>query len=145
MIVDVCKFCGTVRRVLLPGGSIFYGQQGAIQKTMAFVWAVWLLFGPDEYHLHAFVDRVVCWTTDFGVEVHSIETPDCITAFLAWIGGTALSAVAPRVRHGTRLFKRAMRIQGWSHCFGNMMRRVASSYQFWQEVLECLRHVCRFF
>jgi len=145
MLVDVCKRDRTVRRVCLPGGSIYYGMQDSIMKTMVFVWATWLCFGPDEFHMKYFIDHCVCWTTDFGVEVHSIEVPNCLAAFMAWVAGKALSDCAVLVKFSQRLFFRSLRIQGWSHCYGNIMKRVAKSYLWWPEVLEHCRHLCRFF
>ena len=40
-IADVNKRGGSRRRVTLPGGSVYYGMQGATRKTNSFLWAVW--------------------------------------------------------------------------------------------------------
>ena len=128
MVVDVCKTNGSLRRVILPGGSVAYGLQDAICKVMVFLWAVWLCFGPDLHLLRYFVDHVVCWTTDFGVESHSVEHPDCLTAFLYWVGGRNLQDCRQFVDWTSRLFKRSIRISGWNHSMGNVMKRVAKSY-----------------
>lgn len=98
MIVDVCKRNGKTRRVILPGATIFFSMQDAIMKVIAFVWAAWLLFGPDLFHFEFFINSCVCWCTDGGVEVHGIEVPDCMHAFLKWLGGTPLSDCAVLVR-----------------------------------------------
>ena len=51
MLVDVIKKVAPRRRVILPCGSVFYGAQDSVAKTMVFVWAVWLVFGPDLKHM----------------------------------------------------------------------------------------------
>ena len=145
MVVDICRADESVRRVWLPGGSIFYGQQNAICKVMCFLWSCFLVFGPELRHLRYFCDRVVCWTTDGGVESKCIELPDCLDAFFAWIGGRALDDCARLVHFGRRLFWRSMRILGWNHGFGNIALRVAKSYMWWPEILTHIQHLCKFF
>ena len=145
MLTDVVKTDGSIRRTILPGGSVFYGSQCAISKIMVFLWAAWLLFGPTLADMQYFVEHVVCWTTDLGVEACSIELPDCSLAFLAWVAGKALEECRPLVNHTRRLFYRSLRIAGWSHVVGNIMKQVAKSYFGWPEVLEAIRNLTRFF
>ena len=90
-------------------------------------------------------DHLRCWCTDGGVESKSIEIPDCLEAFLCWIAGRALADCAHLVKWGHRLFKGGLRILGWNHVLGNIMKRVAKSYRWWPEVLENIRLLCRFF
>jgi hypothetical protein len=87
MVVDIVHKTGDVRRVVLPGGSLTYGNCDAVAKTMVFLWSSWLVFGPDERHLRYFCDHVYSWTTDFGVETHCVGIPDCLVVF--WHGLTA--------------------------------------------------------
>jgi len=145
MVADVIRKDKTMRRVWLPGGSIFYGLQDAVNKTMCFVWAAWLVFGPSLKYMQYFCSHVACWTTDFGVERHSVEIPDCLEAFFAWIGGRALEDCARLVNFSRRLFFRSLRIGGWNHGFSNIMLRIAKLYKWWPEVLDHIRNVCRFF
>ena len=70
--------------------------------------------------------------------------PDCLDAFLAWLGGRALRDCAILVNFNKRLFFRCLRIVGWNHSLGNIMKRVAQSDADWPEVLTHLRHVCTF-
>jgi len=55
MLVDVMLYSGIKRRLTLPGGSVFYGLQDAISKTMVFVWAfvfaLWAHVGPHAVFL----------------------------------------------------------------------------------------------
>jgi len=145
MICDVCKKDKTVRRVTLPGATLCYGQTDAISKMMAFLWAVWLVFGPTEMHMRYFVDHTRCWTTDFGTENHSIELPDCLRAFLLWISGVPLENVRGVVDFSRRLFCRALRVGGWNHSLGNIMKRVFKTWRWWPETMDSLRCLVRFF
>ena len=40
-----------------------------IDKAIAFLWAVWLIFGPDEKQVCFFLNLVVSFTTDMGTEL----------------------------------------------------------------------------
>ena len=92
-----------------------------------------------------FVSKVTSFTTDFGVEIHLVELPDCLEAFMRWIDGTDLAECAPWVRHGVRLFDNALRIYGWGHAWSNVVKRVVQTHPRWPEMLEQLRTMCRFF
>ena len=145
MLADIVRKDGAIRRVVLPGGSVFYGNQDAIAKTMVCLWAAWLVFGPLLEHMQYFVDHVRCWTADSPVESYSIELPDCLHAFLAWVAGTALEDCRPLANHTRRLFYRSLRIAGWNHVVGNLMKKVAKTYASWPEILEALRLLTRCF
>ena len=88
----------------LPGATLYYGQCDAISKMLAFLWAVWLLFGPALVTMTYFVEHMTCWTTDFGTESKGIEMPDCLKAFLVWVGGASLEEVRPLVNSAVAFF-----------------------------------------
>jgi len=48
------------------------------------------------------------------------------------------------VRHDERLFPEALRLQGWGHTWGNVMKAVANSSPKWGILEERLRAQCRF-
>ena len=60
MVVEVELRNGRLRRVVLPAGTIHYGNQSAIAKSMSYVWATWLAFGPSKMHMEYFAKSVVC-------------------------------------------------------------------------------------
>ena len=47
MIATVRKTSGDFYSVTLPGSTLAYGLQDVLSKTIALVWSVWLLTGPD--------------------------------------------------------------------------------------------------
>ena len=83
-------------------------------------------------------------TTDFGVEVHTLELPNILQAFLSWHAGTPLEHVRGLVDHSSRLFYAALRIAGWCHCWGNLMKYIAEKSKRWPEVLDGMRALVNF-
>jgi len=144
MMCDVRRRDNTMRTVILPGGTLNYGMFDAVNKTMAFLWAVWLCFGPLPVHLAYFCSKVTCFTTDFGIEMLSVEMVDVREAFLAWIAGRSLEDVRGLIRWGRRLFPRSLRIAGWSHACGNIMKKLAKSCVAWPEHLSGIRSLLQF-
>ncbi|CAK0904653.1 unnamed protein product, partial [Prorocentrum cordatum] len=71
--------------------------------------------------------------------------PDVLPAFLAWISGRPLAAVAPLVNSSCRLLPNAVRISGWSHTMGGVMKRIAEATPGWPLKIQHMRHLCRFF
>ena len=145
MVCEVCRRDGSVRKLTLPGSSLSYGQYNSIAKTIAFVWAVWLCFGPDWAAMSYFFSRVRSITTDNGVEMHTIEMPDILMAFMHWLAGVPLQDCAQYIDYSTRLFRNALRVTGWSHGLGNIMRDVAGKCSRWPKVLDDIRALCTFF
>jgi len=144
MVVDIQHKDGGQRSVILPGGTLAYGQTDAIAKVMTFMWSVFLVFGPSLMHLRYFVDHVMSWTTDFGVEVHGIECPDCLEAFMQWVSGVPLEQCRVFVDWSRRLFWRSIRVCGWNHACGNVAKRIAKSLEQWPEYLKHIRSLCKF-
>ena len=85
------------------------------------------------------------FTTDFGNELHILEVPDVVSALVLWVDGVDLSRLRFKVRHECRLFAKAMRIGGWSHTMGNIMKSLASRFKDWPQNLSSMRSICKVF
>jgi len=133
------------QRFVLPGSTLTYGQFDAVNKTVALLFALWLVAGPFFCDLAYFVAQVRSIVTDNGVEHYTIEMPDIVRAFLAWLNGMPLCDTRGLVQHERRLFYRAMRLLGWSHLMGNLMKQLAQSVPTWTKVIAQLQELCRFF
>ena len=144
MAVDVFKKDNSVRRVMLPGATMKYGHFDAINTAMAFLWAVWLLFGPTNAHMAYFCSHVRSFTTDAGVERGTIDICDVLDAFMAYIGGKTLEEVRHLVRFGYRLWPRCLRIIGWNHSVSSVLKSVCKYDPNWPSILDSLRALCRF-
>ena len=145
MVLDVVLRDGSMTRFILPGSTLAYGHQDTFAKGVALVWAMWLIAGPTEADLEYVCSKVRSLTTDFGVEVHLLEMPDITRALIAWIGGKSLHQVAPMVQHESRMFSRALRMAGWSHTLGNIMKAVALGFDQWPVYQNHLRALVHFF
>ena len=145
MVADITKTDGTApRRVVLPGSTLTYGHFDAVSKTIALLWAIWLLVGNDSADLRYFCDHVVCICTDFGVEHLTVEMADCVDAFLAWVKGRELRLCRDLVNHACRLFPNSLRLAGWSHTIGGVMKAIAESFNGWPLIEAQMRSLVGF-
>ena len=106
---------------------------------------MWLAFGPLLCHLEYFVGKVSSWTTDCGVEMLSVLFPNVLKAFIAWVDGRPLHLCRPLVDFSERCFPRSLRVAGWSHGFGNVMKKVGKANADWPQRLDQMRAMRRFF
>ena len=144
MVMEVVQRSLHVRRTILPGSTLAYGQFDAVSKGVVLLYALWLVSGPFFCDLNYTLGKVVCITTDFGLEVRTLELPDILRAFVRWLDGTLLIDCAPDVKHDKRLFRRAFRISGWSHMYGNLMHMLATkTCKDWDQIVASLRIMCQ--
>ena len=80
-----------------------------------------------------------------GTELGTVDVADFLEAFLQRLKGTPLRDCAPFVASSQKLFPRAVRISGWGHMFGNLMKTIANSTPEWPEILTGVRRLCEFF
>jgi hypothetical protein len=144
LVVDLIFKDRAMERVVMPGGTLSYGRCGAMNKTAALLYSLWLLFGPDEEMLRRVLLLVRTITTDFGVEMGTVDSPDFLKAWFARLGGAAPDICRSMVDCHTRLFPMCLRISGWSHAWGNLMKSIAKSCQQWPRILDASRSLCRF-
>ena len=144
-VLDIIKTDDSHVRVVLPGASLTYGHFDAVNKCIGLLWACWLVAGPDLASMQYFVSKVRCLCTDMGVEMHLLETRDCLEAFVAWVGGQPLQNVAPLVRQDKRLFYKALRISGWSHMSGNLSKTILNRTASWPAKLDKVRDLIWFY
>ena len=139
MIAEVVHRDRTVRKITLPGSTLHYGHCDAINKTIAFLWALWLVCGPLQSSLDYFLDHVRSFTTDGGIELGTALCPYVLPAFMAWIDGRPLENCRVLVNHSRKLFRRCLRIIGWNHTCGGIMKSIANVCPSWPELLEKCR------
>ena len=144
MILDVIFRDGSLEQMIFPGSTLAFGHTDTVSKGVALVWALWLVSGPTVDDLLWACSKVRSLTTDFGVEMHLLELPDIAAAFVTWVGGVPLADVRPLVRSDRRMFGRALRIAGWSHTLGGIMKHLAEKSPDWPKDLGHLRALCKF-
>ena len=145
MVAQIVFKNGAAEELILPGTSLAYGHTDSMAKSMALVWAIWLVAGPDAASMRRFCNHVISFTTDFGVEMHTLQVPDVADALVAWITGTPLNRLRPLIKHDVRQFPKALRMAGWSHTLGGVMKAVATKMDVWPQRLDCMRHLCKHF
>ena len=104
MIAEVVHRDHSVREITLPGSTLHYGKCDAVNKCVVFLWALWLVVGPLRTMMEIFIEKTLSFTTDGGVEIGLVLTPDILGAFMAWVGGQELSDCRLLVQIGSRLF-----------------------------------------
>ena len=145
MVIDVNFKDGRMERIILPGSTLAYGHCSSLDKGIALIWAIWLVAGPSEDDVRWFCSMVRSLTTDFGNEMHLLEVPDVVSALVLWIDGVPLHRLQNRVHHDRRLFTRALRLAGWSHTLGNVMKTIANKFKDWPQHLGSMRKICKVF
>ena len=145
MVMDVMYRDHMSRRTVLPGTSLLYSQFNAIAKAMCLVWALYLVAGPFYDVIRYAIDKVISITTDHGVEIHTLELPDVLLAFLEWNMGRALADCHRFVNHDVRLFRNALRISGWGHAWGNLAKLICAVCPSWPHILDQMRTLVSFF
>jgi len=110
MVAQVRKTDASHYLVTLPGASLPYGFMDVMSKSIALLWAIWLLCGPAEADVQYFLNKVISITTDGGAEAQTTMCPNVLPAFIAWISGTPWDQLHTLVRPGEVLFPVAIRI-----------------------------------
>ena len=145
MVMELVRTSSEVCRTLLPGSTLVYGQYNAVAKTVALVWSLWLVCGPLFCDMNFLFSKVRCVCTDFGTEQKTIEMPDILKAFLAWRSGRDLHQCKQFINFDRRLLYNALRVGGWSHAYGNLMKALMLKDTRWEDILPQLRELCSFF
>ena len=145
MIFQYILVTGIVTTLVMPGVTLAFGCTNLAAKLYAFLWSRFLLVGPELNVLQFWLARVSSLTTDMGTEIGMGLVADVLPAFLAYLNGAVVPSLHGLVRKGSRLFPRALRLPGWGHTFGNLMKFPVKSISQWPRILSMLRSLCLFF
>ena len=144
MLIDVHFLDETHERIELPGGTLTYGLFDAVSKTICLLHAFWLIAGPDFATVKYFCSRVISVTTDFGTEMHTLEMRDCVRAYCMWMDGVPLDECRQFVDVTRRWLPNAIRLAGWSHAHGNIMKHTAEACTKWPGMFLSMRTMVNF-
>ena len=128
MILEIFFRTGEMQRRILPGISMQYGFNSVLDKVIALIWALWLVAGPLISTVAFLKDKIRSITTDYGHELDMHDVADVTDAFFLWLRGTSMEALHGTVDAGTRFFQTTLRIGGWSHTLGNIMKQCIQTY-----------------
>eukprot|EP00928_Gymnodinium_smaydae_P029406 TRINITY_DN22159_c0_g2_i2.p1 TRINITY_DN22159_c0_g2~~TRINITY_DN22159_c0_g2_i2.p1 ORF type:complete len:633 (-),score=31.49 TRINITY_DN22159_c0_g2_i2:786-2684(-) len=79
-----------------------------------------------------------------GTELALAFAPNILPCFMRWLAGEALHCMANQVCSSSRLMPAAVRIAGWGHIFGNLMKSAAHRISNWPDILFNVRQLCSF-
>ena len=146
MILQLCWLDGSITERIMPGIALHYGGASLCDKVFAFIWALWLVAGPNGFIMRFILDRIFSVTTDMGTELGFIGVLDLLNAFiLRPKTKIPIDQLAGYIVPGSRLVKNALKIPDWSHIFGNLMKYSVNKIENWATVLISIRYLCRFF
>jgi hypothetical protein len=125
----------------MPGTSLGHGYTAALDKIMAFLWALWLVTGPLVSSMESFLLDVRSLTTDFGIESLMADYRNILRHFAARVNQT-VSSYFLRFEY---LFPLAVYLPDWNHTCMNMVKRILFELDRWPTVLAAIRSLCQFF
>ena len=144
MLIDVHLRTGAMVRKTLPGSQLSYGFAGVTAKGLALLWGMMLLVGASEHSLTWIMDKITSYTTDFGNEIRLLELPSLTKALLAWVAGATLLDVGPMIVQTSRQCPNALRVVGWNHTLGGIMKAVCEQCPGWPQIISDLRAMTNF-
>ena len=145
MVMDIVSITGEVVQYVLVGVMLHFGGTRLIDKALAFLWSLCLCIGTCFDDVSWFLSRVWSFTTDMGTEHRLGDTPDILRAFLNRLQGVSLEKCMNTIDKASRLMPNCIKVSGWSHVFGNLMKKFCTSFQRWPEFLSHIRACCKFF
>jgi len=140
-LLDVKLTTGEWFRRTFPGATLPYGTCDVVSKCITLLWGFFLTAGPDEEILRYACSKVSCLTTDGGTEIGLVETPDLLRAFYRWMDGAELIDLRALVDQSSRLFPNSIRIIGFGHTCGGIMKTACESYEDWPSILDKCRSI----
>jgi hypothetical protein len=118
MILHILMISNSLMEIVMPGVHLPFGQYGIAAKMRAFLWSFFLVCGPTFVVMDFWVNKIRSLTTDMGTEIRSLDSRNIMAAFLARLNGSPMDQLSSLVGSTSRLFRRALRIPGWSHPVG---------------------------
>jgi len=119
-----------------------HGHASTASKAMALLWQVWLVAGPSEASLRAFLGTVRFWLSDWGTESAIADVPDYVPAFMHMLEGRDAN-LTPEPVAGSWLFPNCLFLPGFNHVCDNLIKDAMHRLTWFPSFLRCLRAVCR--
>ena len=110
-------------------------------KTLATIWVIFLLVGPDHDTVANFCSKVIAICTDMGTERLIARHSDFLPDFYALILNVRLP---PTVTLRSSLFPLAMQSPGWNHGWDIVLKRGLGSLSWRPTFLDSLRSIIKF-
>ena len=128
-------------RCFLPALALDPTMLDGTGKTVALLWACWLIVGPAWGDMKSFCQRVVSITTDMGVERNIGGMVDMLPEFYHLIDQRFDMDAHPAEG---MLFPRCVGIPGWKHGWDNVLQRALSTLRWFPLFLLRLKALVAF-
>lgn len=138
IVADI--FAQTTRVLwMLPAIVLGHGYMSAMDKTVATLWSIFLITGPQG--ICAFLQDVRSITCDFGTESAVADAKNITDVWARHLG------IPAAVFQGldSYLFPNAVFLPDWNHLWCNIQKRALESLDSWGTVLPQLQTLCKFF
>lgn len=131
-----------MQRWLLPCISLDASLMDAAGKTLALLWQVFLVAGPEFHLVRAFCSKVRSITTDMGTERMIVDSADLL--------GVLFNMVAPkhdlkREPKEEMMWPQAFHVPGWKHAWDLLLQRGLSTLKWFPMWLSRFKAVIAFF
>ena len=144
MIMDVLYKDRSTKRLTLPGTTLAYGMFDAVNKTVGLMHAMWLVAGPSAKVIRYLCEKTVSVTTDMGTEVGTLMMPDFTDAFCEFMAGRPFETCNTLIDYSRRWLPNAVRVGGWSHGWGNVMKTGSAKCSQWPQRLSQMQVLTSF-
>ena len=105
----------------MPCLSLQPGLMDVFGKSLAMLFQIFLLAGPDPAHIRAFCSRVRSFTTDMGVERGIVEQPEFLFDLLELIDPKFHVGIL--ADQGDHQFPSAIAVPGWKHAWDLLLEK----------------------
>ena len=112
-------------------------------KCLTLLWQIWLIAGPTQESVQAWLDTVRVIITDWGTEASLEAAPDVVNVFFEFL--LTGKVQYHKIVEGTYLFKRAFVVPGWCHSWDNLTKDACHKLPWWPAWLAQLKSCVRFF
>ena len=145
MIMELAFVSGSVGRWVLPPCNLPYGFFGLLHKMIGLLWSLCLVLGPNPDKFKWFCSKVTSFTTDLGTEFGITNVPNLLPTFLRYNVGVPMAVASAFCTEGSKLFPKSIRLPGWGHTFGNLMKGAMKQFPSWPILVEHFRSICKAF
>ena len=129
--------------MMAPGSTLAHGNSRLSEKTITFLWGMFLLFGPTLDGLQRGLDSIHWVTTDLGTEAGLASVENCLPYFWHMLNGGA-EEDAPPNPPGQHLLRNVIFIPGWNHMISNVCKKSVESFSGFPTILEKCRKLVKF-
>lgn len=141
-ILDVFMTNDSYEEIILPGATLGHGYTSTTDKTVAFLWALFLVCGGSSLET---MEAVLCdmrsMCSDFGVEAGIAAMPNILPQWASAMG----LRVSDRFSKFPRLFPFIVLVPDFNHLASNIIKRVFTASPRWPAFLSHMRALCKFF